>query len=132
MISCGDAGGRIDANYGPNAGSLSKYRPGDILIGNIRPYLKKIWLADRIGGCSGDVLVLSLTEDFRNVVFPRFLYCLLSREEYFRRMNRHARGGKMPRGDKRMVLAYRVPVPPLEIQQEIVRLLDQFAQLEAR
>ena len=126
-----DAGGRVDANYGPNTGSLSKYYPGDILIGNIRPYLKKIWLADRIGGCSGDVLALSLVGEFRKIILPRFLYYLLSRAKYFQHMNRHARGGKMPRGDKRMVLTYRVPIPPLEIQYEIVRVLDQFTQLEA-
>ena len=31
---------------------------GDILLGNIRPYLKKIWLADCQGVCSADVLVI--------------------------------------------------------------------------
>ncbi|MCF8785238.1 restriction endonuclease subunit S [Rhodococcus ruber] len=30
-----------------------------------------------------------------------------------------------------MIRAFRVPVPPLEVQQEIVRILDQFTQLEA-
>ena len=43
----------------------------------------------------------------------------------------HAKGAKMPRGNKSAILNYRIPVPPLEIQREIVRLLDQFTQLEA-
>lgn len=34
-------------------GNLIAYSEGDILIGNIRPYLKKIWYANRNGGCSG-------------------------------------------------------------------------------
>lgn len=41
-----------------NISSITEYKPEDILISNIRPYLKKIWLADKEGGCSKDVLVL--------------------------------------------------------------------------
>jgi type I restriction enzyme S subunit len=39
-------------------GNLIAYSKGDILIGNIRPYLKKIWYANKNGGCSPDVLVI--------------------------------------------------------------------------
>lgn len=39
-------------------GNLIAFKEGDILIGNIRPYLKKIWYANRDGGCSPDVLVI--------------------------------------------------------------------------
>jgi len=42
-------GGRVEANYLPNAARLAAYQAGDILIGNIRPYLKKIWLATNSG-----------------------------------------------------------------------------------
>ena len=31
------------------------YKKNDILLSNIRPYLKKVWFSDRIGGCSADV-----------------------------------------------------------------------------
>lgn len=41
-----------------NISSITEYKPEDILISNIRPYLKKIWFADKEGGCSKDVLVL--------------------------------------------------------------------------
>ena len=41
----------------PNISSVTEYLKGDILVSNIRPYLKKIWLADKNGGCSKDVLV---------------------------------------------------------------------------
>nr|WP_197671746.1 restriction endonuclease subunit S [Devriesea agamarum] len=37
----------------------------------------------------------------------------------------------MPRGNKAAILNYRIPVPPPEIQREIVRVLGQFTQLEA-
>lgn len=37
----------------------------------------------------------------------------------------------MPRGDKTAIMRYRVPVPPLPVQQEIVRILDSFTELIA-
>ena len=35
----------------------------------------------------------------------------------------------MPRGDKEKTLAYVVPVPPLELQEKIVAVLDRFETL---
>ena len=32
----------------------------------------------------------------------------------------------MPRGDKGAVMKYRIPIPPLEVQQKIVSILDRF------
>ena len=32
----------------------------------------------------------------------------------------------MPRGDKDMVLKYRIPLPPLPVQRRIVSILDRF------
>jgi len=40
---------------------MPAYFKNDILVGNIRPYLKKIWFADCFGGTNGDVLVIHLT-----------------------------------------------------------------------
>lgn len=47
----------IAQNLPPVPCSLTKYHKGDVLVSNIRPYLKKVWLADTDGGCSNDVLV---------------------------------------------------------------------------
>ena len=38
----------------------------------------------------------------------------------------------MPRGSKEAILRYRIPIPPLEIQREIVKVLDTFTKLEAK
>lgn len=43
---------------GPMKGRKFRFRPGDILYGYLRPYLNKIWLADRHGLCSVDQYVL--------------------------------------------------------------------------
>ena len=53
-------GGKTDSEHVPKEGDVIAYHAGDILIGNIRPYLKKIWLADIDGGTNGDVLVISI------------------------------------------------------------------------
>lgn len=126
-----DKGGRVDATYLPNTSRLTAYNPGDILIGNIRPYLKKVWRATNAGGCSGDVLAVRINDASANLITPEFLYYLLSSDGFFAYNMQHAKGAKMPRGNKSAILDYRVPVPPLEVQREIVQVLDQFTQLEA-
>lgn len=123
--------GRIDATHAPNTSTLTSYSPGNILLGNIRPYLKKVWLADRSGGCSGDVLAVEINEQHSRLLEPQFLYYTLSSDSFFKFNQQNAKGAKMPRGDKEAILRYPVPVPPLEIQHEITRTLDKFTQLEA-
>lgn len=123
--------GRTNSTYVPTTGNLTAYQQGDILIGNIRPYLKKIWLATNVGGCSGDVLAVRIIEAYHPILMPEYLYRILSSEAFFAFNMQHAKGAKMPRGSKAMILKYRIPVPPLEVQREIVNVLDTFAKLEA-
>ncbi len=124
-------GGRVDSSYPPNTARLTAYEPGDILIGNIRPYLKKVWRVTGEGGCSGDVLALRICTAAKAILDSEFLYYLLSSDDFFAYDMQHAKGAKMPRGNKAAILNYRIPIPPLEVQREIVRVLDQFTQLEA-
>jgi type I restriction enzyme S subunit len=124
-------GGRIDASYLPNTARLTAYELGDILLGNIRPYLKKVWRATGSGGCSGDVLSVRIKAGSKQDLDSEFLYYLLSSDGFFAYNMQHAKGAKMPRGSKTAIMSFRIPVPPLEVQREIVRTLDQFTQLEA-
>ena len=133
-----DEGGRVDANYLPNTTRLTAYEQGDILLGNIRPYLKKVWRATNSGGCSGDVLAVRILDKFKPVVDSKFLYYLLSSDEFFSYNMQHAKGAKMPRGSKVVILNYQIPIPcpenpekSLKIQAEIVRILDVFTALTA-
>lgn len=122
--------GKTVSNYVPANGSLIEYLHGDILIGNIRPYLKKIWHANQDGGTNGDVLVIRPTHPSIN---SRYLYKVLTEEKFFTYNMQHAKGAKMPRGDKEKILEYQIPIPcqdnpkkSLAIQAEIVRILDKF------
>ena len=118
--------GKTSSNYVPTEGSFIEYLPNDILIGNIRPYLRKIWLADKTGGTNGDVLVIRLTD--KNIL-PRYLYHILANEHFFEYNVKYSKGAKMPRGDKTAILQYEFDVPPLEEQQRIVSILDKFETL---
>ena len=118
--------GRAQSSYVPTVGSSIGYETDDILIGNIRPYLKKIWLADSKGGTNQDVLVVRLQEDSRNDIKPRYLYHLLASEQFFAYNMQYAKGAKMPRGDKEAILRYEIPIPSIEEQAGIVAILDKF------
>ena len=133
-----DKGGRIDVTYQPNTARLTAYEPGDILLGNIRPYLKKVWMAENNGGCSGDVLAIRILADCKKIISPEYLYYALSSDSFFSYSMQHAKGAKMPRGSKDAILNYQIPIPcpsapekSLAIQSEIVRILDKFTALTA-
>ena len=115
--------GKKDSNYLPTEGNAIAYQPNDILIGNIRPYLKKIWKADNEGGASADVLVIRSTTQ---LLVPGYLYHLLADNRFFSYDMQHAKGAKMPRGNKEKILDYVIPLPPLSEQRRIVEILDRF------
>ena len=73
----------------------------DILISNIRPYLKKIWFADKNGCCSNDVLVIRVKDCAE--ISAEFCYSILSDDKFFSFVMENAVGTKMPRGDKKMI-----------------------------
>ena len=39
---------------------------------------------------------------------------------------KNAKGAKMPRGNKDLILEYKIPVPSLQTQQKVVEILDKF------
>ena len=124
-----DKQGKTRASNLPKSGNFIRFKKDDILIGNIRPYLKKIWLAEYDGETNGDVLPICITSE---EITPRFLYYCLSSDQFFLYDMQYAKGAKMPRGNKDAVMEYKIPVPPLPIQAEIVRILDALTDLTVR
>ncbi len=118
--------GKSLSSYVPTSGTVIGYKTGDILIGNIRPYLKKIWLADTEGGTNQDVLVVRVNAGSNEELQARYLYHLLASDSFFAYNTQFAKGAKMPRGDKAAILSYEIPVPSLEEQERIVAILDKF------
>ncbi|MCL2504519.1 MAG: restriction endonuclease subunit S, partial [Coriobacteriia bacterium] len=106
----------------PTANQTQAYQAEDVLVSNIRPYFRKIWLADRDGGCSNDVLVLRV----KKTCYPGFLYYLLSDNNFFDYATATGKGTKMPRGDKGAIMRYAVPDVPLDTQIGIANTLFAF------
>ena len=113
--------GKTSSQFVPSVGTATAYSAGDILLSNIRPYLKKIWLADNIGGSSGDVLVLKVNKE---IVSSEYLFHQLATDEFFEYEMQHIKGVKMPRADKSSVLNYAISVPPLASQQNIIAEIE--------
>ena len=60
----------------------------------------------------------------------KFLYyCLSGFEDYFASKKRV---GGVPTIDREVIESFKIPVPPMEVQCEIVRILDNFTELTAR
>ena len=98
-------------NLPPMPCALTHYRQGDVLVANIRPYLKKVWYADSEGGCSSDVLVFRA----KNGHCSSFLYTVLMQDAFFNYAMSGAKGSKMPRGDKDQIMRYELPtLTPME------------------
>lgn len=103
----------------PPAAQTQRYCKGDVLVSNIRPYFKKIWLADADGGCSNDVLVFRAKGNCDS----RFLYYILADDAFFNYAAATARGTKMPRGDRTAIMQYEIPVLKIEAQRRIADIL---------
>ena len=99
--------------------NVIEYQKGDVLLSNIRPYLKKVWLSDRHGGCSADVFVLRGNQCER-----RFLYYVIASDRFINFVMSGAKGVKMPRGDKSQMEKFAFFIPTNVEQKKIARFLS--------
>lgn len=118
-------GGVETATTVASAKTFPAYKKGDILLSNIRPYFKKIWYADKEGGCSNDVLVVKGNKTVDN----KFLYYVLSDNNFFNYSTVTSKGTKMPRGSKNAIMKYWVPDLDLLTQRMIADILSSYDEL---
>ena len=119
-------GRTVATNLPPQPCMLTHFKAGDILIANIRPYLKKVWRADIDGGCNADVLVFRAKPNHSS----EFLYALLLQDSFYDYIMKGAKGSKMPRGDKDQIMEYEMPTSALsedEIGSFVVNIIDKIA-----
>ena len=97
------------------------FRPGDILYGKLRPNLNKVWLADREGICSTDIFVVRADP----AKVDAGLYAHLFRQDHFNQMvMAEIKGAQLPRVGWQSFGAIQIPLPPLEVQKEIVAEIE--------
>lgn len=98
----------------------TEFRPGDVLFGKLRPYLAKVWRADRTGVAVGDLHVYrpsSATDS------DYLSYALLDRN-FIDLVDSSTYGAKMPRANWDFIRQVEVEVPLPGQQRRVVDFLD--------
>jgi type I restriction-modification system DNA methylase subunit len=111
-------GGVLEYEGDPVHEKVTLFKKDDILVSNIRPYLKKIWYAEYDGGCSNDVIVFRNTK--QSDYYSKYIFEVLSTDIFFDYMMVGKTGIKMPRGDKKVIPNFLIPKAPKNIQDKII------------
>jgi len=109
---------------------LAHAEPGDIIITNTSENLDDVgkavaWLGDREIVTGGHATIIKHSLD------PKYLSYWLQSPSFSMQKRGLATGTKVIDVSAKQLAKVRIPVPPLEVQREIVRVLEQFTQLEA-
>jgi len=94
------------------------FRPGDVLFGKLRAYLRKYWLADRSGLCSTEIWALR-PKPATIGAYVRYLV----ETERFVEVASGGYGTHMPRSDWRTLRDLMFDVPPVDEQRAIASVL---------
>ena len=103
----------------------------DILFGTTRPTLKRFCLVPSKYNnsiCSTGFCVLRADN---SKVYSSWLYHNISSSTFFSYVEKMQKGASYPSISDAEVKGFKIPLPPLEIQREIVRVLDKFTMLSA-
>ena len=115
-----DYQGIVDAKSVPEDVNVISFSCGDILISNIRPYLKKVWKATYNGGCSSDVFVLKANDNIES----DYLHYVIANDKFINFVMSGAKGVKMPRGDKNQMKTYSLSLPKIQEQKKFGKMLS--------
>lgn len=97
-------------------GDKTVFRKGQVLYSKLRPYLKKVLVADEDGISTPELISF----DTYGGVIPQYIvYCLLS-SFTDRAIDKRSYGIKMPRVDAGFMVNLPIPLPPVSEQKYIV------------
>ncbi len=107
-----------------------KADPGDLIIADTSEDLDGVatalaWLGESQIAVSGHILV------FSHNLEPKYVSYFFKTADFRSQKNRKSKGVKVKDISSERLGEIAIPVPPLEIQREIVSILDKFTQLEA-
>lgn len=112
------------------AAKLAQVDPGDVIMTNTSENLDDVckavaWLGDSTIVTGGHATVLKHDQD------PKFLSYYFQTQQFHADKKRLATGTKVIDVSAKSLAKISIPLPPLEVQREIVRVLDLFQSLEA-
>lgn len=107
--------------------TAKRFYPGDVLYSRLRPYLNKVWLADRSGLCSSEFVVLPSNDH----VDGTFLKYRLNATDFVSFAN-SLNAGDRPRVDFDQIGSFQLPPFSIRYQKRIVEKIEElFSELEA-
>ena len=98
----------------------SKFHPGDLLYGKLRPYLNKVVCIDFEGVCSTDILVFSQKSHISN----KFLAFRFLSRDFVRYACQNVNGVQHPRVNFQALSKFPISLPPLNEQRRIVAKIE--------
>ncbi len=120
----------IDITNAPSrAQQIVKFE--DVLFGTTRPLLNRYCIITKDYDnqiCSTGFCVL---RSDKSIIDSRWIYHMISSNKFMDYVEKHQCGASYPTISDADVKKYKIPVPPLPVQEEIVRILDNFAELTA-
>ena len=102
-----------------------RYSKKDILFGKLRPYFHKVGPAPLEGVCSTDILVIQPIDE----KLGGFLLPILSSEHFVNFVSGISEGVGLPRTKWEHFKLYKIALPPVEIREKFVSLVDPMLQI---
>ncbi|MCI7476894.1 MAG: restriction endonuclease subunit S [Selenomonadales bacterium] len=102
------------------------FNKNDVLYGKLRPYLDKHDIAEYNGMCSTDIIVYRCELKETAII----LNYVMSTNQFIEYAVTNSKGINLPRTSEKIISEYKLQLPLLTEQKEIVRLLDKFLSVE--
>lgn len=106
----------------PGSGQACAFRRGDILFARLRPYLNKVWHAERDGVCSMEFHVIRVMKEV-SYLLPEYLSAVLRSSLTVGQTKHMMTGNTHPRLAEADVVDLQVPIPDVRTQRVIVEEL---------
>jgi type I restriction enzyme S subunit len=113
-------GKRIEDETASSEGIATRFEKDDVLFGKLRPYLAKVYLAEKEGMATTEALVL-MTEP---ALVPVFLKYLLLSDKFIDAVSGSTYGAKMPRANWEDIGSLPILLPSCDEQEQIAAFLD--------
>ena len=113
--------GIISKNNSSEVKSIkTKFKKDDVLYGKLRPYLNKHDVVNFDGICSTDILVFR----FNDINTAKYINYYFNLPMFIQYAVENSSGINLPRVSEKTISKYKISVPTIEEQQEIINILD--------
>ena len=117
-----NTGKYIPSKKDKGKGDCAVFKKGDILFGKLRPYLNKVYLTEFNGGCTTEFIVMDTLDE--NIISNKFLSIFLLLDCIVNQTKHMMTGNTLPRLQTYDIDNLIIPIPPKNIQQDIINIMD--------